>query len=179
MISNNLMKKYIYLVALLLVGCSNTKKINKESTTRNPLEGTWVLKNILMGDAMDVSCGFVNEGKVREMTITFSSDKVDSKFKLYGNSSVNDFSGTYSLLNYNDTIHSGKLLIHPLSATKMASINSSWMACENRYLSNLEKMEEFKVSNNRLQLIHSFKIIKYSDSASVEFYQTILYFDKK
>lgn len=173
------MKKYIYLVALLLVGCSNTKKINKESTTRNPLEGTWVLKNILMGDAMDVSCGFVNEGKVREMTITFSSDKVDSKFKLYGNSSVNDFFGSYSLLNYNDTIHSGKLLIHPLAATKMASFDSSWMACENRYLSNLEKMEEFIVLNNRLQLIHSVKIVPNPNSSLVEFYQTILYFDKK
>jgi hypothetical protein len=61
----------------------------------------------------------------------------------------------------------------------MASFDSSWMACENRYLSNLEKIEEFKVLNNRLQLIHSVKIVPNPNSSSVEFYQTILYFDKK
>ena len=46
----------------------------------------------------------------------------------------------------------GKIKFEPLVSTKMASENTTLMECENRYLSYLEKMVDFKIEDEKLQL---------------------------
>jgi hypothetical protein len=175
------MKYLIASIALLVIGCSNTKSVSKVNSYSNPIEGTWVLKNVLMGDAMDMPCGFSNEGKSREMNLILTSEKEISseKKKLFGQSSVNDFMGWYTILSFDEKTSTGKIQFESLASTKMASENTTLMECENRYLSNLEKMVDFKLVNNQLQLINTIKFVSNSNLYPSEGYSTILYFDKK
>jgi len=148
------MKYLIASIALLVIGCSNTKSVSKVNSYSNPIEGTWVLKSVLMGDAMDMPCGFSNEGKIKEMNLTLTSEKEISgeKKKLFGQSSVNDFMGWYTILSFDEKTKTGKIKFEPLVSTKMASENTTLMECENRYLSYLEKMVDFKIEDEKLQL---------------------------
>lgn len=179
----------IYLVILSAIGCSAPKQVSTENqtskpeTTSNPLEGTWVLKNVLMGDAMDVSCGFANEGKVKEMNLTFTLEKGlsgDIK-KLYGQSSVNDFSGGYTVLSYDEKSKTGKIQFSPLISTKMAAVEPTFMECENRYFLYLQKSEDFKIEGGKLQLSKTYPLAK-GDTGNSPFgdsYKNVLYFEKK
>ena len=60
---------------------------------------------------MDASCGFINGGKVKEMNVTFTSEKgaASDKYKLHGQSSVNNFSGSYTILSYDKKTKTGKI----------------------------------------------------------------------
>lgn len=180
---------FIYLVFLFSVGCSFSKQATTENqnskleTSSNPLEGTWVFKNILMGDAVDVPCGFGNEGKVKEMNVTFTSEKLEvgGKLRLHGQSSVNGFMGTYTILSYDEKSKTGKLKFGPIASTKMASENPDFMECENRYLSYLEKSENFKIEGGKLQLSKTSPLVK-EDARNSPFgdsYNNVLYFEKK
>lgn len=179
----------IYLVILSAIGCSAPKQVSTENqtskpeTTSNPLEGTWVLKNVLMGDAMDVSCGFANEGKVKEMNLTFTLEKGFSgdRKKLYGQSSVNDFSGGYTILAYDEKSKTGKIQFSPLISTKMAAVEPTFMECENRYFLYLQKSEDFKIEGGKLQLSKTYPLAK-GDKGNSPFgdsYKNVLYFEKK
>ncbi len=179
----------IYLVILSAIGCSAPKQVSTENqtskpeTTSNPLEGTWVLKNVLMGDAMDVSCGFANEGKVKEMNLTFTLEKGFSgdRKKLYGQSSVNDFSGGYTILAYDEKSKTGKIQFSPLISTKMAAVEPTFMECENRYFLYLQKSEDFKIGGGKLQLSKTYPLAK-GDTGNSPFgdsYKNVLYFEKK
>lgn len=175
------MKYLIASIALLIVGCSNTRSVLNKNTYSKPIESTWVLKSVLMGDAMDMPCGFSNEGKSREMNLTLTSEKEISgeKKKLFGQSTVNDFMGWYTILSFDEKTKTGKIKFEPLVSTKMASENTTLMECENRYLSYLEKMVDFKLVNNQLQLINTTKFVSNSNLYPSESYSTILYFEKK
>ena len=179
----------IYLVILSAIGCSAPKQVSTENqtskpeTTSNPLEGTWVLKNVLMGDAMDVSCGFANEGKVKEMNLTFTLEKGFSgdRKKLYGQSSVNYFSGGYTILAYDEKSKTGKIQFSPLISTKMAAVEPAFMECENRYFLYLQKSEDFKIEGGKLQLSKTYPLAK-GDTGNSPFgdsYKNVLYFEKK
>ncbi len=172
-----------------LIGCSTTNKTTSTQiayqslTDINDIEGTWVLKNVLMGDAMDVPCGFMNEGKVKEMNLTFTAEKVDvrGQKKLYGRSSVNDFIGGYTILSYDSTTKTGKIKLDPFVSTRMASVDPTFMNCENRYFSYLEKSEDFKIENGKLQLSKTYPLVK-GDTVNFPFgesYKNVLYFYKK
>ncbi len=182
-------KNFIYLVILSTIGCSAPKQVSTENQTSkpesnsNPLEGTWVLKNVLMGDAMDAPCGFVNEGKVKEMNLTFTSEKGlsgDIK-KLYGQSSVNDFSGGYTVLSYDEKSKTGKIQFSLLISTKMAAVEPAFMECESRYFLYLQKSEDFKIEGGKLQLSKSYPLAKgdTGNSPFGESYKNVLYFEKK
>ncbi len=181
-------KNLIYLVIIASIGCSTSKQIVTENGSSkqefsNALEGTWVLKNVLMGDAMDAPCGFMNEGKVKEMNITFTSEKnkESNQKKLHGQSSVNNFMGAYTIISYDAKTKTGKIKFAPLASTKMAAINTYLMECENRYLSYLEKSEDFKIEEGKLQLSKTVSIAK-ENSGNAPFgesYKSVLYFDKK
>jgi heat shock protein HslJ len=175
------MKYLIASIAILIVGCSNTRSVLNKNNYSNPIESTWVLKSVLMGDAMDMPCGFSNEGKIKEMNLTLTSEKEISgeKKKLFGQSSVNDFMGWYTILSFDEKTKTGKIKFEPLVSTKMASENTTLMECENRYLSYLEKMVDFKLVNNQLQLINTTKFVSNSNLYPSESYSTILYFEKK
>lgn len=175
------MKYLIASIALLIVGCSNTRSVLNKNNYSKPIEGTWVLKSVLMGDAMDMPCGFSNEGKIKEMNLTLTSEKEISgeKKKLFGQSTVNDFMGWYTILSFDEKTKTGKIQFEPLVSTKMASENTTLMECENRYLSYLEKMVDFKLVNNQLQLINTTKFVSNSNLYPSESYSTILYFEKK
>lgn len=175
------MKYLIASIAILIVGCSNTRSVLNKNNYSNPIESTWVLKSVLMGDAMDMPCGFSNEGKIKEMNLTLTSEKEISgeKKKLFGQSSVNDFMGWYTILSFDEKTKTGKIKFEPLVSTKMASENTNLMECENRYLSYLEKMVDFKLVNNQLQLINTTKFVSNSNLYPSESYSTILYFEKK
>ena len=159
------MKYLIASIAILIVGCSNTRSVLNKNNYSNPIESTWVLKSVLMGDAMDMPCGFSNEGKIKEMNLTLTSEKEISgeKKKLFGQSSVNDFMGWYTILSFDEKTKTGKIKFEPLVSTKMASENTTLMECENRYLSYLEKMVDFKLVNNQLQLINTTKFVSNSN----------------
>lgn len=176
-----IMKYLIASIAILIVGCSNTRSVLNKNNYSNPIESTWVLKSVLMGDAMDMPCGFSNEGKIKEMNLTLTSEKEISgeKKKLFGQSSVNDFMGWYTILSFEKKTKTGKIKFEPLVSTKMASENTTLMECENRYLSYLEKMVDFKLVNNQLQLINTTKFVSNSNLYPSESYSTILYFEKK
>ncbi len=176
-----IMKYLIASIAILIVGCSNTRSVLNKNNYSNPIESTWVLKSVLMGDAMDMPCGFSNEGKIKEMNLTLTSEKEISgeKKKLFGQSSVNDFMGWYTILSFDEKTKTGKIKFEPLVSTKMASENTTLMECENRYLSYLEKMVDFKLVNNQLQLINTTKFVSNSNLYPSESYSTILYFEKK
>ena len=148
------MKYLIASIALLIVGCSNTRSVLKKNTYSNPIEGTWVLKSVLMGDALDMPCGFSIEGKSRDMNLILTSEKEISgeKKKLFGQSTVNDFMGWYTILSFEKKTKTGKIKFEPLVSTKMATENTTLMECENRYLSYLEKMVDFKIEDEKLQL---------------------------
>jgi len=182
-------KNLIYLLILSAIGCTSAKLVTTENQTskieitRNLLEATWVLKNVLMGDAMDSPCGFANEGKVKEMNLSFTSEKGNfgDKQKLHGQSSVNGFIGSYTILSYDENSKSGKLKFSPLISTKMASVDPTFMECENRFLSYIEKSEEFKIEGGKLQLSKTYPLAK-GDSGNSPFgnsYKNVLYFDKK
>ena len=176
-----IMKYLIASIAILIVGCSNTRSVLNKNNYSNPIESTWVLKSVLMGDAMDMPCGFSNEGKIKEMNLTLTSEKEISgeKKKLFGQSSVNDFMGWYTILSFDEKTKTGKIKFEPLVSTKMASENTTLMECENRYLSYLEKMVDFKLVNNQLQLINTTKFVSNSNLYPSESYSTILYFEMK
>lgn len=179
----------IYLVILSAIGCSAPKQVSTENqtskpeTTSSPLEGTWVLKNVLMGDAMDAPCSFVYEGKVKEMNLTFTLEKGFSgdRKKLYGQSSVNDFSGGYTILAYDEKSKTGKIQFSPLISTKMAAVEPTFMECENRYFLYLQKSEDFKIEGGKLQLSKSYPLAKgdTGNSPFGESYKNVLYFEKK
>ena len=182
-------KNFIYLVILSTIGCSAPKQVSTENQTSkpesnsNPMKGTWVLKNVLMGDAMDAPCGFVNEGKVKEMNLTFTSEKGlsgDIK-KLHGQSSVNDFSGGYTVLSYDEKSKTGKIQFSPLISTKMAAVEPAFMDCESRYFLYLQKSEDFKIEGGKLQLSKSYPLAKgdTGNSPFGESYKNVLYFEKK
>ena len=175
------MKYLIASIAILIVGCSNTRSVLNKNNYSNPIESTWVLKSVLMGDALDMPCGFSNEGKIKDMNLTLTSEKEISgeKKKLFGQSSVNDFMGWYTILSFDEKTKTGKIKFEPLVSTKMASENTTLMECENRYLSYLEKMVDFKLVNNQLQLINTTKFVSNSNLYPSESYSTILYFEKK
>jgi hypothetical protein len=182
-------KTIIYLAILSSIGCSTSKQITSKQevkqtgTSSNDLEGTWVLKNVLMGDAMDAPCGFMNEGKIKEMNITFTSEKgvTSDKKKLHGKSSVNDFMGGYTIISYDKKTKTGKIQFEPLVSTKMAAIDPVIMECENRYFLYLQKSEDFKIENGKLQLSKSYPLAKgdTGNSPFGESYKSVLYFDKK
>lgn len=178
-----ILKNLIALFTFLIVGCTNTKSIIKETIYLNPIEGTWVLKNVLMGDAMDKPCGFSNEGEKKEMNLTFTAENsfTGDKKKLYGQSSVNDFFGWYTILSFNKKSKTGKIQFFSLNSTKMASIETAFMDCENRYFSFLEKSEDFKIEEGRLQLSKTYSIpkAKTGNLPFVDNYRNVLFFDKK
>ena len=179
------MKKIsILLMSFTIISCSTSNQTSLESlntqrlTAFNNLEGTWILKNVLMGDAMDAPCGFMNEGKVKEMNVTFTSEKVagTDRIKLYGQSSVNKFMGGYTILSYDADTKTGKIKFESLASTKMASDDPAFMDCENRYFSYLEIAEDFKIENGKLQLSKT-----YDNAVNSPFYNSynnVLYFDK-
>ncbi|WP_396168035.1 META domain-containing protein [Flavobacterium sp.] len=180
---------FIYLAIFSAISCTTPKQAFIENTNSskvmdsNPLQGTWTLKYVLMGDAMDAPCGFSNEGKVKEMTVNFTSQKFDSgsKKKLHGQASVNSFMGSYTILSYDEKTQSGKLKLDPIASTKMASENPNFMECENRFLSYLEKSEDFKIEGGKLQLSKTVSIAK-ENSGSAPFgesYKSVLYLEKK
>ncbi len=166
------------------LGCSTLNvTTSKQLAVTNDIEGTWVLKYVLMGDAMDKPCGFINEGKVKEMNVTFTSEKIagTSRMKLYGQSSVNSFRGSYSILSYDEKTQTGKIKLEQVASTNMAAVNPDLMDCETRYLSYLERSEDFKIVEGKLQLIKSTPLpnnghgnIPFGDS-----YKNVLYFDEK
>ncbi len=180
------MKKIlILLMSFTIISCSTSNQTSLESlntqrlTAFSNLEGTWILKNVLMGDAMDAPCGFMNEGKVKEMNVTFTSEKLTETecMKLYGQSSVNEFMGGYIILSYDADTKTGKIKFEPLVATRMASVDPAFMDCENRYFSYLEIAEDFKIENGKLQLSKT-----YDNAVNSPFdnsYNNVLYFDKK
>ena len=171
-------------MSFTIISCSTSNQTSLESlntqrlTAFNNLEGTWILKNVLMGDVMDASCGFMNEGKVKEMNVTFTSEKVagTDRIKLYGQSSVNEFMGGYTILSYDADTKTGKIKFESLASTKMASDDPAFMDCENRYFSYLEIAEDFKIENGKLQLSKT-----YDNAVNSPFYNSynnVLYFDK-
>jgi hypothetical protein len=170
------------------IGCTTynqaTSNTNFDTiSTKNLLEGTWVLKYVLMGDAMDKPCGFVNEGKVKEMSLTFTSEKLEGtdQIKLHGQSSVNNFMGSYTILYYDENLKTGKIKFSQLASTKMAAVNPNFMDCETRYLSYLESSEDFKIVDGKLQLIKSTPLPN-NGNGNIPFgesYKNVLYFDKK
>jgi len=180
---------FIYLVFFCAISCTTPKQAFIENTNSpkiiesNPLQGTWALKYVLMGDAMDAPCGFSNEGKVKEMTVTFTSEKLESgsKMKLHGQASVNGFMGSYIILSFDEKTQSGKLKLDAIASTKMASENPNFMECENRFLTYLEKSEDFKIEGGKLQLSKSYPIAneKTENSPFGEIYKNVLYFEKK
>ena len=179
------MKKFfIYLATLSSMSCSAPKQVTtKSGAINNPLEGTWVLSNVLMGDAMDAPCGFMNEGKIKEMNLTFTSEKgpTGEKSKLNGQSSVNTFLGNYTVLSYDKKTNTGKIELDALISTKMASVNPAFMECETRYLTYLQKVEDFKIEDGKLQLSKTYPLPK-GDTGHSPFgdsYKNILYFKKK
>ena len=184
------MKKIlILLMSFTIISCSTSNQTSLESlntqrlTAFSNLEGTWILKNVLMGDAMDAPCGFMNEGKVKEMNVTFTSEKVagTDRIKLYGQSSVNEFMGGYTILSYDADTKTGKIKLESLVSTKMASVDPAFMDCENRYFSYLEIAEDFKIENGKLQLSKTYSLAN-GDTSSSPFdnsYNNVLYFDKK
>ena len=182
-------KNFLYLVILSAIGCTSPKQVATENQTskieitRNLLEGTWVLKNVLMGDALDAPCGFANEGKVKEMNITFTSEKLEigGKLRLYGQSSVNGFMGSYTILSFDEKTKTGKLKFDLIASTKMASENPDFMKCENQYLSYVEKSEDFKIEGRKLQLIKNYPLAKgdKENSPFGDIYKNVLYFEKK
>lgn len=149
-------------------------------TKADDLKGTWVLKNVLMGDAMDAACGFMNEGKVQEMNVTFTQESAGDKgeLKLYGQSSVNSFSGSYTIDSYDAAAKTGKLKIGVLAVTKMGSPNAEFMNCETRYLTYLSKAVDFSINaNGQLELSNTVKLTG-SGSPIGESYKSALYFSK-
>lgn len=182
-------KQFLYLVILSSIGCSSPKQVFTESETskliptKDPLEGSWILKNVLMGDALDASCGFANVGKVKEMNLTLTSEKGfsgDIK-KMFGQSSVNDFTGEYTVLSYDEKSKTGKIEFSPLMSTKMAALDPTLMECESRYFSYLQKSEDFKIEGGKLQLSNTYPLAK-GDSGNSPFdqsYKNVLYLEKK
>jgi heat shock protein HslJ len=166
---------FLTIMSLLNVISSCSPSLSKSN---NDLEGTWVLKNVLMADAMDVPCGFSNEGKVQEMNVSFSSEKVEGndQMKLHGQSSVNKFMGAYTIISYDSSTKTGKIKFEPIASTKMASINTEFMNCEQRYLSYLEKSVDFKIENEKLQLSITHKLS--GNSPYENSYRNVLYFQK-
>ncbi|OIN58971.1 META domain-containing protein [Arsenicibacter rosenii] len=150
------------------------------TTRADDLKGTWVLKSVLMGDAMDAACGFMNEGKVQEMNVTFTQESVGDKgeLKLYGQSSVNTFAGSYTIDSYDMAAKRGKLNIGALAVTKMNSPNAEFMNCETRYLTYLSKAVDFSINaDGQLELSNTVKL-NGSGSLIGESYKSALYFSK-
>ena len=182
-------KNLLYLAILTTIGCKSPKLVTTEkvtpqqTTSNNPIEGTWVLKNVLEGDAVHAPCGFDNEGKVKEMNLTFTAEKgaTGDKKKLHGQSSVNDFSAGYTILSYDKKTKIGKIQLDPLISTKMAAIDQSFMECENRYFLFLQKSEDFKIEDGKLQLSKTYPLAKgdIGNSPFGESYKNVLYFEKK
>jgi hypothetical protein len=126
------------------------------ASSDNALEGTWTLKNVLMGDAMDMPCGFGSEGKVRDMNITFTSDKTSGgAMKLSGQSSVNTFFAEYNIESFDTSSKVGKIKMGAIGSTKIGG-DSILMACENRYFSFLQNAVKFTINsdnNNKIEVL--------------------------
>jgi len=102
--------------------------------------------------------------------------------KMYGQSSVNNFSGGYTVLSYDEKFKTGKIQFSPLISTKMAAIDQSFMECENRYFLFLQKSEDFKIEGGKLQLSKTYPLPKgdsTSNSPWGESYKNVLYFERK
>jgi hypothetical protein len=177
------MKRFFVLlfVTFAMGSCKkDTVVVASEAVLPNQLEGTWVLKRVLMGDMVDMPCGFVNEGKIQPMTLTFTTEKEGdaSQMKLHGQSSVNRFFGSYTLTSFNKATGTGKIKLGALGSTKMAS-SSDLMDCESRYFSMLSESVDFKIEsvNGIVQLEMG---VKHPITGSVsQGLDNLLYFEKK
>ena len=176
---------FVLLLAAFAVGSckKDTVAVVSDTILSNQLEGTWVLKRILMGDMVDMPCGFANEGKIQPMTITFTTEKEanTSKMKLNGQSSVNQFFGSYVVDSFNEATGTGKIQLGALGSTKMAS-SADLMNCENRYFSMLSESVDFKLElvNGKVQLEMGVKHpINGSSPQPAEGLDNLLYFEKK
>jgi heat shock protein HslJ len=175
------MKKTIVVTWIMFtfIACKPIQNMTMMNQDKNPLKKTWILKKVLMGDALDAPCGFINEDKVNEMYITFSEENENGviKFKFNGQSSVNSFIGSYTILSYDVKTNTGKIKINPILSTKKASENFSFNECENRFFKFLETSEEFKINGNKLELYKTTKLENNQETLSS--YTIKLYFDKK
>lgn len=178
--------KVICLVMLILISCATPKQITNKKTEiqpPNPLQGTWVLKNILTGDILDAPCGFANEGKVDEMNINFTNQaQTENDLKqLNGQSSVNSFTATYKIISYNKKKQTGKISISPIMSTKMGAIEPFFMECEKRYFNLLQSTQDFSFQNGKLLLSKINPNANHDENYPYanEAYANVLYFEKK
>lgn len=175
---------FVLLFATIAISSCKENTVAVESVILpNQLEGTWVLTRVLMGDMVDMPCGFANEGKVQPMTITFTTEKVanTSTMKLSGQSSVNQFFGSYVVNSFNETTGTGRIKMGALGSTNMAS-SADLMDCESRYFSMLSKSVDFKLElvNGKLQLEMGVKHpITGNITQPMEGLDNLLYFEKK
>jgi heat shock protein HslJ len=165
----NLFNLLTSFLVVATISCTNDTTISPSST--NELEGTWVLKSILLGDAVPPL------NNVREMNITFSSTKNDSSSIFFGQSSVNTFFGGYNIVSFDNSSKTGKIKMGAIASTKIAG-KPELMQLENIYLAILEKSVDFKITtNNDVQKLR----LSYSVPAGAvknEAYDYVLFFER-
>ncbi len=148
--------------------------------TENKLAGDWVLTNVFLGDAIDTPCGYTTKLD-KTMTIQFDTKKLENEssptFSVSGQSAVNRFFSSYSILSFDSGTGRGKIKMGVVGGTKMAG-PAELMDCESRYYSFIQEAESFEVLKDGDKTLLHLGRLKEPNSAPSRDGGTYLVFEK-
>lgn len=135
----------LFLVQFLRIdSCTNAETVS--ALDSSSITGNWKLKSVFLGDVIDTPCSW-EAPEHKDMTLNITSEKVENdpkSFVLNGQSSVNQFFGSYSILSFDAATKKGTIKMGAIGGTKMAG-PENLMNCEFRYYSLLGDATEFQL----------------------------------
>lgn len=129
---------FLLVIQMYMASCSKSAEMPISG-----LEGTWVLKNVFLSDALDGPCSSPNYQT--EITLKFSIDSTDAEkpvYRISGKSAVNSYFGSFEIAEFDTENDSGIIKFSPIGSTKMAG-PEELMRCESRYFSYFKEETDF------------------------------------
>lgn len=130
----------LFVSVLVLSSCGNSDV----QLAKTNLEGNWVFKGYQNGDDFDQPCDTTGA----KATLIFKQG--DNSFAVSGRSFINSYFSDANL-KFDNTGKTGQITFNEIGMTLMAG-PKVLMDCENRYSSELIKVEFLKLDNNKLFL---------------------------
>ncbi len=145
----------VFILGFQMLQINSCSKEEVSDKIDSKLVGTWVLKNVFLGDAIDTPCGYATKG-VRELTMVISEDTESKTLKISGQSAINVYNGSLSIISSDTSNGISTIKIGALGSSKMAG-PPDLMECETRLYNFLNEAPELRISDTGELNIGRFK----------------------
>lgn len=145
----------VLILGFQLLQINACSKVEVSENINSKLVGTWVLKNIFLGDAIDTPCGYATTG-VRELTLVVTEDQETKTLKIAGQSAINVYNGSLSIISSDTANGISTIKIGPLGSSKMAG-PPALIECETRLYNFLNEAPELRLGESGELNIGRFK----------------------